>query len=339
MSAGRVDGVIAWRSRRADRRQTDRLARRAALSASASPRRARRGVVAPSDASSLRRRGGRARPRASIARGSGRGRPRPGRGGEHARRASRRLEHLEVAPLDDRRLVDVAAEDQLGARVGEPREHAASAPRAGASRAATARPASWWWSTTTRSAPGARAASCASARSSSCGADAARAGSPSGWTELSPTTSQRRRGVDAGVVVSHCRSNSRQGRVSRAGRTGRDVVVPGTTSSGGPRPAGSAPPPRARRGGPRWVRSPLATTSSGATRSTSSPIARSSAGSSSPFRAPKWRSDTWRMHDDTVEAGYSERYEERVRRTRSSTISISASAPAARCARSGAASC
>ena len=39
---------------------------------------------------------------------------------------------------------------------------------------------------------------------------------------------------------------------------------PGTTSSGGPRPRRiRAPPPRARPGRPRWVRSPLATTSVG----------------------------------------------------------------------------
>ncbi len=54
--------------------------------------------------------------------------PRPSearRGREHARpRAG--SEHLEVAPLADRCLVGVPADDQLGSRIREPRKHAAA---------------------------------------------------------------------------------------------------------------------------------------------------------------------------------------------------------------------
>ena len=122
-------------------------------------------VVTPGVAS---RRGYGARPRvgtrtpvaASTARAlAGAARPRPGAGRRRGRPARCRAtiagrDDLELLPLDDRRLVDVAAEDQLGARVGEPREHACCAPRAAASAFRHGAPISWWWSATTRSAPG-----------------------------------------------------------------------------------------------------------------------------------------------------------------------------------------
>src|SRR5690348_9490857 len=76
---------------------------------------------------------------------------------------------------------------------------------------------------------------------------------------------------------------------------------PGTTTSG----RSSSRRKRAARScwsrRPRCVRSPLAITSSGSTRSTSRPSDSSRIGSS---RAPKWRSETCRTRVITGEPGY-----------------------------------
>src|SRR5258708_38419343 len=77
--------------------------------------------------------------------------------------------------------------------------------------------------------------------------------------------------------------------------------LPGTASTGGPRRWRKVAARSCWARVPRFVRSPLAITSSGTTRSISAARPRSRIGSS---RAPKWRSETCRMRVVTAEAGY-----------------------------------
>src|SRR5581483_8058633 len=77
--------------------------------------------------------------------------------------------------------------------------------------------------------------------------------------------------------------------------------LPGTASTGASSERSSAAARACWSGRPRWVRSPLASTSDGSLASASSRSARSRIGSS---RAPTWRSDTCRMRLGTGEAGY-----------------------------------
>ena len=124
-------------------------------------------------------------------------------------------------------------------------------------------PVSWWWSATTRSAPSGAAREPGLGTLELMPLRRARAGSPSGRTEQSPTISSPGAEND-GESVSQQRSNSRYGRVKRAGRPGRDVVVAGDrrgAAGRAPRRYFAAASCSARR--PRCVRSPLATTTSG----------------------------------------------------------------------------
>src|SRR3954451_13136282 len=76
---------------------------------------------------------------------------------------------------------------------------------------------------------------------------------------------------------------------------------PGTATTGAPRPRRKAAARSCWAGRPRFVRSPVATISSGCACATNAPIAWWNAGSS---RAPKWRSEKCRMRVITGEAGY-----------------------------------
>src|SRR5581483_3477552 len=97
--------------------------------------------------------------------------------------------------------------------------------------------------------------------------------------------------------------------------------LPGTASTATPRrfryPAARSCCSRR----PRWVRSPLATTSSGLVLSTSSSSSPSTAASA---RAPTWRSETWRMRVGTVEAGYMPIWGIRLLRTSPYTVTAMA---------------
>src|SRR5437899_8616871 len=77
--------------------------------------------------------------------------------------------------------------------------------------------------------------------------------------------------------------------------------LPGTASTGGPSRVRNAAARSCSLRRPRFVKSPLAITSSGPIRSISAARPRSRTGSS---RAPKWRSETCRMRVATAEAGY-----------------------------------
>src|SRR3954447_5886962 len=77
--------------------------------------------------------------------------------------------------------------------------------------------------------------------------------------------------------------------------------LPGIASTGGPRRLRNAAARSCSSRRPRFVRSPLAITISGPTRSISAARPRSRIGSS---RAPKWRSETCRMRVVIGEAGY-----------------------------------
>src|SRR5690348_16960937 len=76
---------------------------------------------------------------------------------------------------------------------------------------------------------------------------------------------------------------------------------PGTATTGAPRPRRKAAARSCWSGRPRFVRSPVATISSGWACLTNAPIASWNAGSS---WAPKWRSEKCRMRVITGEAGY-----------------------------------
>src|SRR6185312_14864678 len=76
---------------------------------------------------------------------------------------------------------------------------------------------------------------------------------------------------------------------------------PGTASTGSSRRRRKAAARSCSSRRPRWVRSPLAITTSGPVCPIRPVRARSRIGSS---RAPKWRSETWRMRVSTGEAGY-----------------------------------
>src|SRR6478735_6938659 len=77
--------------------------------------------------------------------------------------------------------------------------------------------------------------------------------------------------------------------------------LPGIATSGGPSDLRKRATRSCCSARPRWVRSPLASTSSGRTRSTSWATARSTAVSSC---VPKCRSETWRTGTGTARGGY-----------------------------------
>src|SRR5712691_5826833 len=77
--------------------------------------------------------------------------------------------------------------------------------------------------------------------------------------------------------------------------------LPGIASSGSPNPRRRRAARSCWSASPRWVRSPLATISSGVVRSTSEVSARSTAGSS---LVPVCRSERWRTRVATAGAGY-----------------------------------
>src|SRR5581483_4294908 len=77
--------------------------------------------------------------------------------------------------------------------------------------------------------------------------------------------------------------------------------LPGTATSGRPRPARSSRACSSWAGRPRCARSPVATTATGSASSTSASSASSNPGVS---RRPAWRSDTWSARVGTAEAGY-----------------------------------
>ena len=133
-------------------------------------------------------------------------------------------DHLELVPLADRRLVDVAADDQLGAGVDELREHVVPprdrllprAPRCADHLVVEHDDAQ-------------RARRCRVEASPSRASAASSLTPPDWWrhgrTELRPTTCAPS-ATSSGSVVCHCRSNSAPG-LREPGREGvRDVVVP-----------------------------------------------------------------------------------------------------------------
>ena len=171
------------------------------------------------------------------------------------------VEHLELAPLGDAGLVDVAGEDELGAGFRELLEHAAAA-----SERALARPP-WRVRELMVEADDAQRAGGRRAR----GAPRARSRAPvrrppdwcrQGRTELTPTTCSPSAEC-TGSVVSHCRSNSRHGRVNRAGGSSGMSWLPGTASTGAGRLRSNVATRSCWSRRPRCVRSPVATTRSG----------------------------------------------------------------------------
>src|SRR4051794_8455486 len=105
----------------------------------------------------------------------------------------------------------------------------------------------------------------------------------------------------SGSVVPHSRSNCAHGRVKRCGNVYGMSWLPGIASTGGPSEVRKRATRSCCSAVPRWVRSPLAITSSGSISSSRSATACSTAGSSC---VPKWRSERWRTRLITVEAGY-----------------------------------
>src|SRR6185503_12530741 len=93
--------------------------------------------------------------------------------------------------------------------------------------------------------------------------------------------------------------NSANVRVKRAGKVYGMSWFPGIAITGGPRERRKAAAASCCSGRPRWVRSPLATTSSGAVRSMSVARLRSTWGAS---RVPTCRSEIWRSRVGGTEA-------------------------------------
>ena len=134
---------------------------------------------------------------------------------DHDRVLAARRRELELAPLGDRALMDVAGEDEVGAGLDESRRARGSASRRASCASATAPRAG---GDAARRSGSALAGT--SRKAPRPAAPARRAHAPTGCrqgrTELSPaTTSVSERYT--GSVVSHCRSNSAQGRVNRRG--------------------------------------------------------------------------------------------------------------------------
>ena len=244
-------------------------------------------------------------------------------------------EHLELVPLGDRRPGGRARRRSARRPASTSVASTCARRETGSFRVRQARPTSWWWSATTRSAPGAprRAAPRrARARASRIRPDWCR----HGRTELSADDVQRPRDACTGSVVSHCRSNSRHGCVKRAGEKSGMSWLPGTTRSGGPRLRRKRPRPRAGR--PAEVGQVAARDHERRLDPLDElPIARSSAGR----RRRSARRNGGRTRGgcgstpskQATVSGMAPRL-----RTRSSTISTSASARAARCASGAAAS-
>ena len=124
-------------------------------------------------------------------------------------------------------------------------------------------PISWWCSATTRSAPGAASRSRSVDAVELRVADAARLVAPRPH-RVEPDDVRAVAGVAPARSSPTARSNSRHGCVNRAGKVYGMSWFPGTASDRQAEPAqerrGRA---RARSRRPRWVRSPLAITSSG----------------------------------------------------------------------------
>src|SRR4029453_4953746 len=104
-----------------------------------------------------------------------------------------------------------------------------------------------------------------------------------------------------GRVVPQRRSNSAHGLVNRAGREYGRSWLPGTATTGEPRPCRSAAARSCCIRRPRWVRSPLATTKDGCKGPTRAVRDASTSGLSC---APTCRSETGRMAAGTADPAY-----------------------------------
>ena len=221
---------------------------------------------------------------ARLAAPCGRGWPSPGRSRRHAALFP---PDLELVPLGDGALVGVAGDDQLGAGVDERGRARGRAARPASSRAPR-RPDQLVVQRHDAQRAGGAAASCAAARS--CPSRTPPDWCRQGRTEFMPTgrrvASVHRLGrLPQALELRH-------GRVNRAGNVYGMSWFPGTTSTGGPGPRRNAAARSCCSRRPRWVRSPLATTSSGPNRSTS---AASAALRLAALAAPICRSETWRI--------------------------------------------